>query len=91
LDPRQKLDYYIENLFDKEFINMYKQQITDLWNKEYKPIQQVSNPPDESNVLANYVFKKRKFAPQPDELDNYLNSPVVDYNTDILEYWKVNY
>lgn len=90
MDPRQKLDYYVENMFGEEFINMYKKQITDLWEKEYKPAQQISNPPDESDVLASYMYKKRKFI-QIDELNNYLNSPPIDYKANVLEYWKVNY
>jgi hypothetical protein len=80
----------MENMFDEKFINMYKQQITNLWEKEYKSIQpEVFNPPEESNILANHMFKKRKFI-QTDELDNYLNSPIIDYNTDVLQYWKVS-
>ena len=84
------MEYYVENMFGEELINIYKQQITDLWKKEYKPNQPILNPPDKSNVLASHIFKKRKSV-QADELDNYLNSPPADYNTDVLQYWKVNY
>lgn len=84
------MEYYVENNFDEELINMYKQQITDLWNKEYKPRQPILDLPDESNVLASHIFKKRKSV-QTDELNNYLNSSPVDYNTEVLQYWKVNY
>src|SRR5947207_167119 len=41
-----------------------------------------------SNVLANHIYKKRKFV-HSDELDNYLNSPSANIETDTLLYWKV--
>ena len=82
------MQYFIENGFGTEYNNMYKQQITDLWKDEYMPTQINLNLPDESNILASHIFKKRK-SNRSDELDNYLNSPTVDYNTNILDYWKV--
>ena len=83
------MEYYIENMFNKEFIDMYNQQLTDLWKKEYKPRQPIPDPPDKSNVLASHVFKKRKSV-QTDELNSYLNSVPADYSTNVLQYWKVN-
>ena len=82
------MQYFKDNRFDAEYIDMYKQQITDLWKNEYMPIQTNFNPPEESNKLASHIFKKRKFS-KSDELDNYLSSPIIDYNKDMLEYWKV--
>jgi hypothetical protein len=82
------MQYFIENGFGTEYNNMYKQQITDLWKDEYMPTQINLNLPDESNILANHIYKKRKSSTS-DELDNYLNSPTVDFNTNVLNYWKV--
>jgi len=82
------MQYFVENDFGAEYINMYKQQITDSWKNEYMPTQINFNPPDETNILASHIFKKRKSS-KSDELDNYLNSLTVDYDTNILEYWKV--
>lgn len=46
------------------------------------------NPPSKTNILANHIYKKRKFV-QSDELDNYLSSPPANIETDTLLYWKV--
>ena len=82
------MQYFKDNGFDAEYIDMYKQQITDLWKNEYMPIQTNFNSPEESNKLASHIFKKRRSS-KSDELDNYLSSPIIDYNKDMLEYWKV--
>ncbi|CAB5384125.1 unnamed protein product [Rhizophagus irregularis] len=47
------------------------------------------NPPNTSNVLVNHIYKKRKFV-QSDELDNYLNSPPANIETNTLLYWKLH-
>ena len=52
------------------------------------PIQTNFNLPEESNKLASHIFKKCRSS-KSDELDNYLSSPIIDYNKDMLEYWKV--
>ena len=31
------MQYYIDNEFEEIYINTYKKQITELWEKEYKP------------------------------------------------------
>ncbi|CAB4416041.1 unnamed protein product [Rhizophagus irregularis] len=87
LDSKNKMEYYHENGFD-DYIEIYKKQITELWKKNYMPAQITINPPNTSNVLVNYIYKKRKFV-QPDELDNYLNSPPANIETNTLLYWKV--
>ena len=35
-----------------------------------------------------YIFKKRKLI-QNDELDTYLNSEPINFNANILTFWKV--
>jgi len=82
------MEYYNENGFDNRYIEMYKKQITELWKKHYMLTQVAINPPNTSNVLANHIYKKRKFV-HSDELDNYLNSPPANIETDTLLYWKV--
>ncbi|CAB4430555.1 unnamed protein product [Rhizophagus irregularis] len=47
------------------------------------------NPPSKTNILANHIYKKRKFV-QSDELDNYLSSPPANIETDTLLYWKLH-
>ena len=49
------MQYFKNNEFDAEYIDMYKQQITDLWKNEYMPIQTNFNPPEESNKLASHI------------------------------------
>jgi hypothetical protein len=84
------MQYYIDNDFD-DYIEMYKEKISDLWKMEYMPIQerdttvQTTKTP---NTLESHILKKRKSI-QTDELDMYLNSPPLNFATDVLSFWKV--
>jgi len=91
MDPRFKLDYYIDNEFESNYIQTYKQQIKKLWNNEYI---QNSNESDNqsssnSNALMAHIFKKRKLV-KSDELDTYLNNASI-LNANVLMFWKVNF
>jgi hypothetical protein len=92
IDPRHKLQYYIDNEFENEYIDTYKNQITELWETEYKPnSDEINNQINTNqNTLAAHMFKKRKTS-YTDELEAYLSEPPANFNMDILAFWKVNY
>ena len=85
------MGYYVDNDFGDEYINLYKQQIKNLWEKEYMSTQPISELPNETNILTAHILKKCKSVRSIDELSNYLNNPQADYKANILEYWKVNH
>src|SRR5688572_9841865 len=90
LDPRHKMQYYKDNDFDDFYIETYKKQITELWTTEYKPKSNVSDNQSNTkqNALSAHMFRKRKIA-YNDELEEYLNEPPIDFNMDVLTFWKV--
>nr|CAG8651165.1 13850_t:CDS:2 [Entrophospora candida] len=67
-------------------------KISDLWKIEYMPIQehdttiQTTKPP---NTLESHILKRHKNI-QTDELDMYLNSPPLNFVTDVLSFWKAH-
>jgi hypothetical protein len=71
---------------------MYKNQITKLWTDEYKSKNDESD--SQINIqqsdLAAHMYRKRKTF-YVDELEVYLNEPPINFDMDILEYWKVIY
>jgi len=91
IDPRHKMQYYIDNEFEKEYITTYKKQITELWTTKYKPT--VNENDNQSNIKQNaltaHMFKKRKTA-YNDELEGYLNEKPVNFDINVLDFWKVN-
>ncbi|CAH1763824.1 8132_t:CDS:2, partial [Entrophospora sp. SA101] len=89
MDPRLKMQYYIDNEFD-DYIEMYKEKISDLWKMEYMPIQECNTTIQTTktpNTLESHILKRRKNI-QTDELDMYLNSPPLNFDTDVLSFWK---
>jgi hypothetical protein len=86
------MQYYIDNEFEEIYINTYKKQITELWEKEYKPKNNEGE--EQLNIkqssLAAHMFKKRKVS-YTDELEAYLNEPPENFDMDVLAFWKVNY
>ncbi|CAJ0649730.1 11883_t:CDS:2, partial [Entrophospora sp. SA101] len=90
MDPRLKMQYYIDNEFD-DYIEMYKEKISDLWKMEYMPIQECNTTIQTTktpNTLESHILKRRKNI-QTDELDMYLNSPPLNFDTDVLSFWKL--
>lgn len=85
------MTYYEYNDFDQIYIDTYKKQITDLWNLEYNlninenPIQSVSK----QNTLTAHIFKKNRTKNNNNELETYLKDPPVNFDMDILTFWKV--
>ncbi|GBB95627.1 hypothetical protein RclHR1_02580010 [Rhizophagus clarus] len=93
IDPRHKLQYYIDNEFEDEYINTYKNQIKELWLTEYKPKNNENddqnNNNSNQNPLAAHISKKRKTS-FIDELEVYLNEPPENFDMDVLAFWKVH-
>ena len=95
MNPHFKMSYYKDNNFENKYIQLYKQQIKKLWKDEYISGQNERNYQSidsldnvHSNALMAYIFKKRKLI-QNDELDTYLNSEPINFNANILTFWKV--
>jgi hypothetical protein len=42
---------------------------------------------DSGDNLLNHIYKRRRL--NADELDQYLETPIVSSETNILEWWKV--
>ena len=64
-----------------------------MWQTEYKPQAEedsiIQEDQDEEEDLITHIFKKRKVE-QQDEFEVYLKDPVATYQSDILQWWKVN-
>ncbi|CAB4410083.1 unnamed protein product [Rhizophagus irregularis] len=91
IDPRHKLQYYIDNEFEVGYIDTYKKQIKELWLTEYKPKNNENDNQNNNNQnsLAAHMFKKRKTS-FTDELEAYLSEPPENFDMDVLAFWKVN-
>src|SRR5688572_30456877 len=68
-----ELIYYKENGFDN-YIENYINQTTNLWNSEYKIVDESNSNEsiDQKNELIAHIFKKRK-STKMNELEQYLN------------------
>ena len=73
-----KMSYYIDNDFGNEYINLYKQQIKDLWEREYMSTQPNSELSNETNTLTAHILKNCKSVYSIDKLSNYLSNPQAD-------------
>ncbi|EXX56618.1 hypothetical protein RirG_214550 [Rhizophagus irregularis DAOM 197198w] len=85
LDPRIKIQYYKDNMWEESFIQEARKQVTNLWETTYKPnISENVEPSDDADdELFGHNFKKRKIE-EKDELSIYLNEGVAPGKTDIL-------
>ena len=97
MNPHFKMSYYKDNNFENKYIQLYKQQIKKLWKDEYISGQNERNYQSidsldnvQSNALMAHIFKKRKLI-QNDEFDTYLNSEPINFNANILTFWKVKF
>ena len=88
LDPRLKLQYYIDTEWEQHYIDAAKRTITNKWTNYYKNKDPVVEESDESDELLDHVFKKQKIESN-DELKIYLGEEVASRKTDILLWWKV--
>ncbi|CAB4485121.1 unnamed protein product [Rhizophagus irregularis] len=85
LDPRIKLQYYKDNMWEESFIQEARKQVTNLWETTYKlNISENVEPSDDADdELFGHIFKKQKIE-EKDELSIYLNEGVAPSKTDIL-------
>ncbi|CAG8803097.1 10688_t:CDS:2, partial [Dentiscutata erythropus] len=81
-------NYYGENGFNNKDIEIYRNQIQELWKSKYQPTQ-TSVDENISNENVPRIFKKRKTI-YNDELEIYLRNPTVNpyFFDDILLWWK---
>ena len=84
------MQYYENNNWESYYINEVKNIITNIWEKRYKNITDISQSSDnlEDDILT-HIFRKRKMNHR-DELKSYLRDPVISNKTDILLWWKVS-
>lgn len=89
MDPRIKLQYYKDNMWEDSLIQAAKAQITELWESTYKSnVVEVAEFPDDEDDLFGHIFKKQRIE-EKDELSVYLNEGLAPGKYDILSWWKV--
>ncbi|KAF0354785.1 zinc finger bed domain-containing protein ricesleeper 2-like [Gigaspora margarita] len=91
IDPRLKLDYFKDQDFDEETIEIYQQQIINLWKTKYMPTQNQNNnqATNKSSGLMAYMVKKKRHN-DLDELIKFLKEPPSNCDIDILTFWKLH-
>ena len=69
----------------------HQKSFTNVYNKNYK--QNATSPTNDNVVDPNdfltNVFRKNNEI-KVDELENYIQKPIVPFKTDLLQWWKVN-
>ncbi|CAH1761519.1 8434_t:CDS:2 [Entrophospora sp. SA101] len=90
IDPHLKIEYYIDNEFGNNYIEIYKNQIKKLWesyipNNQHEEVQNDKKP----SALAPHMQKKHKHS-NDDELKIFLNSSTINFDSDVLEFWKLH-
>ena len=91
LDPRIKLKYYQTQEWEQEYIDAALEIVTNVYNINYK--QNATSPindkvVDLNDFLANVFGKNNEI--KVDELEDYIQKPIVPFKTDPLQWWKVN-
>ncbi|CAG8672540.1 15793_t:CDS:1, partial [Dentiscutata heterogama] len=83
------LEYFKDRDFKDKTIELYQQQIVNLWKTKYMPTQNQNNNQvtNKFSGLMAYIVKKRKHN-ELDKLIRYLQEPPSNYDMDILIYWK---
>ncbi|CAB5193526.1 unnamed protein product [Rhizophagus irregularis] len=98
LDPRCKLNYYKKNNWEQKYIDKATNIITDKYKEIY---QSISNSPTDTDTTIttnttnknNFLFELFEFEnniEDIDELQDYLNKPVISPKMDPLGWWKSN-
>jgi hypothetical protein len=90
MDPRLKLQYYIDNQWEEPFIQDARSLVTNLWETTYKVnnTEVEESSADDSDDIFGRIFKKQKIDDR-DELKLYLNEKIASGKTDVLLWWKV--
>ena len=75
LDPRLKLDYYIDNKWKQNFIQYAKKTVLDIYNTNYAPVTniEVSDIDGESDEFLDHIFGKPQKV-QQNEVELYLKA-----------------
>jgi hypothetical protein len=89
LDPRIKLKYYQKQEWESEYITNATEIVRNIYDKYYKHITSTSGSQadDSSDFLANVFGNINEI--ENDELEDYLQKPIIAFKTDPLQWWKV--
>jgi hypothetical protein len=89
LDPRLKLQYYIDNKWENQFVVAAQNDLNNLYKTSYASPENtiISNEYPEDSLLQ-HIYKRQRTV-NNNEVDQYLAAPIVLYGTDILNWWKV--
>ncbi|CAB5180528.1 unnamed protein product [Rhizophagus irregularis] len=89
LDPRLKLQYYIDTKWENKYIEAAQKDLNILYKTKYAPSTKnmmILEYPEDS--LLQHIYKRQRVE-NNNELDQYLATPTAPYGTDILQWWKV--
>lgn len=76
-------------MWEEEFIQEAKTQITELWESTYKSnVVETVEFEDVEDDIFGHIFKKQRIE-EKDELKIYLNEELAPGKSDILTWWKV--
>jgi hAT family C-terminal dimerisation region/BED zinc finger len=95
LDPRLKIEFYRAHSWEPKYINEAKTCMERVYRSycvQATPSEPASDgnskdPP--TNPVRAYMYKRPRIAKE-NELEGYLAAPVVDGDTDVLQWWKSN-
>lgn len=89
LDPRLKLQYYIDMKWENEYIEVAQNDLNTLYKVKYAPAENITiSDISSEDSLLQHIYKRQHLI-NNNELEQYLAAPVVNYKTDILQWWKV--
>lgn len=90
IDPRLKLQYYKDHEWESDFIDQALEDIEHIYKTDYAPTTSTQNSiEDTGDDLLNHIYKRRRL--NDNELDQYLEVSTVSKETDLLQWWKVNF
>ena len=84
------MQYYEIQEWEQEYIDAALEAVTNIYNKNYKhnlPIIIDNEVDDPNDFLVNVFGKSNEI--NKDELEDYLQKPVIPFKTDPLQWWKV--
>jgi hypothetical protein len=86
-----KLKYYRQQQWEQAFIDEALKIVRDMYNKYYRDNSLVTNSTqdhDKSNFFG--LFEIGNDSSDENELEEYLQKPVVNFKTNPLQWWKVS-
>ena len=96
LDPRLKLNFYIKEKWEPEFIDQAKNIFINTYNNDYFETNNMINNDDENIINDTDDFFNEIFRTDDNinsnnhEFEDYLNKPVKHAKMEPLKWWKVN-